>query len=433
MGPPYWRDGANRHSQSLVDIKPWSLTVRPWKWDIPKGKGWSCNINFSGMSCSFWGGCLKAKVSPGNQIQDLALDPLKSIVQVPSAKLVQLCKSGCQKTTTTRPPRSFWSILWSQRVSVGHRFRTSVLVRRLSTTRRQSSGARTERPGRRPRCLAPALTQTFQAKLVQIVRVEPVGLWFVQPCNSTARTAARCDQSFSSAMMSCKTVIASGMLIDRMATTTAQLAQMATWKDWTHLQPIRPRRGVGHSPMSQPAATQTNLRKQLAWVPGLGFKNLQEWTCRLSGQAWDGAARHSQGTSNTWTRAFDSPHSHRQDLVPTSLNPRSSWVVHRTTWVVHRSSCGVHRTTWVVHRSSWVVNRITWVAHRSSWVVHRTTWVAHRSSWVDVHSEAVCWKMRAHSQPLQHSNVGISSTSSGRRPCEKRRSPFPFPRPQLTS
>lgn len=99
-------------------------------------------------------------------------------------------------------------------MSVGHRFRTSVLVRRLSTTRRQSSGARTERPGRRPRCLAPALTQTFQAKLVQIVRVEPVGLWFVQPCNSTARTEARCDQSFSSAMMSCKTVIASGMLIE---------------------------------------------------------------------------------------------------------------------------------------------------------------------------------------------------------------------------
>ena len=30
-------------------------------------------------------------------------------------------------------------------------------------------------------------------------------------------------------------------------------------------------------------------------LPGLGFKDLKECNCRLSGQAWDGASRHSQG------------------------------------------------------------------------------------------------------------------------------------------
>ena len=39
--------------------------------------------------------------------------------------------------------------------------------------------------------------------------------------------------------------------------------------------------------------------RDLLSLPGLGFKNLKECTCRLSGQAWDDASRHSQGTSNT--------------------------------------------------------------------------------------------------------------------------------------
>ena len=66
-------------------------------------------------------------------------------------------------------------------------------------------------------------------------------------------------------------------------------------------------------------STQGKVHKGSKILKAICGKNLLktkakhlECTCRLSGQAWDGASRHSQGTSDTWT---DSPHTAPTDRI----------------------------------------------------------------------------------------------------------------------